>query len=191
MNSILDYEYFIGIDAGATGAIFVLNKRGEPLGVVRPTLRKLWGRMVFDPEILRDDIAKIIRRKDSWHKVFVLIEQVNSRKQGSAGAFTFSANSLGMIICLETLGATVKSIASTEWKGKMKCGSADLGVRGKTEAEQSRLLKTLAAKRAKEIFPDFKFGQSRKKDEQEAALIARVGWNSIKVMQQEKRGSKK
>ncbi|MEH1786917.1 MAG: hypothetical protein V7L23_15395 [Nostoc sp.] len=177
------YNHFIGIDAGKKGAIAVLNSDGELLGIIRLRMRSLWGREIFDPQQLVRDISSVCATQQcdiDWEGVFVLVEQVNPRKQGRSSAFSFSGNSIGIVIALETIGAKVQSIPSDQWKEKLKVGSSNLATQGSSEAEHSKFLKLLAAKKAKELFPKFKFKSSATKDEEESSLIAWLGWNSCK-----------
>ena len=171
------YEYFLGIDPGQSGAISIINVKGELIKVIsfKNHIRNMWGFNIINAKTIAEELKSVI---SDFSEVTALIERVNSYNQGRNGAFNFGANSIGLVLILEVLGVgEINSTPPTEWKDKMGVSSKHLvgAFNGKDKA-----LKKLSEAKAKKLFPYFKFNPSPTADEEESALLAYLCRNSNK-----------
>ena len=172
------YEYFLGIDPGQSGAISIINVKGELIKVIsfKNHIRNMWGFNIINAKTIAEELKSVI---SDFSEVTALIERVNSYNQGRNGAFNFGANSIGLVLILEVLGVKeVNSAQPLEWKDKMGVSSKHLGTfNGK---DKDKALKKLSEAKAKKLFPYFKFNPSPTADEEESALLAYLCRNSNK-----------
>ena len=172
------YEYFLGIDPGQSGAISIINVKGELIKVIsfKNHIRNMWGFNIINAKTIAEELKSVI---SDFSEVTALIERVNSYNQGRNGAFNFGANSIGLVLILEVLGVKeVNSAQPLEWKDLMGVSSKHLGTfNGK---DKDKALKKLSEAKAKKLFPYFKFNPSPTADEEESALLAYLCRNSNK-----------
>jgi len=173
-----NYKYFLGIDPGQSGAISIINVKGELIHIIsfKNHIRILWGFKIINARTIAEELRALIK---DFSEVTALIERVSSYNQGRNGAFNFGANAIGLVLILEVLGVgEINSTPPTEWKDLMGVSSKHLSyLNGK---DKDKALKKLSEAKANKLFPYFKFNPSATADEEESALLAYLCWNSNK-----------
>lgn len=106
-------RYFIGIDPGKKGAIAIIDKSGTLVHYGKFHTHTVWGNEVIDLSRLSSDIFSYCLDDP---EITVLVEQVNSYNQGRKSAFSFAANSLGVVNYLLAIGLDVRSVVPSHWK---------------------------------------------------------------------------
>lgn len=159
-------QYFIGIDPGQKGAFAIINEHESLIGYGNLPLHVLWGHKTVNFAGFSKIIFTTCSESPDIH---VLIEKVNSYKQGRNSAFNFGANSLGFVNYLIAIGLTPQCVAPNVWKPSLGLDST----------------KNKSVKLAKNIFSELD-NQKISHDEAEAILLAHICCSHHSKTQQKK-----
>tara|TARA_R100000458_G_C8278175_1_gene254051 strand:- start:3242 stop:3784 length:543 start_codon:yes stop_codon:yes gene_type:complete len=109
-------RFFIGIDVGMTGAVSVINAKGELMSCCRMPVCKYGKRT----EINITDFSRLFKIKGKV--MSVIVEEVYAFGMGRTSAFSFGKNQ-GMILgVVQTLRLPTKRITPQEWQKVMLAG---------------------------------------------------------------------
>ena len=140
------YDYFIGIDPGATGAITVLNPDGTSVIYVNPL-------NATKSDVDGKEVYRIITQTMSKGRTFVAIERSQSMPgQGVAGVFTYGRGYGKLLAALEIAGVAFEEVTSVKWKKVV--GLSIPKIQKEKMNERKKRLKAASAALAVKLFPD-------------------------------------
>lgn len=170
-------SYFCGVDPGKSGAIAVLNSKGQiaALSIMPSTPKEI--AVFLKPYVGYDGIKESI----------VYVESVHSMpSQGVASMFSFGKNVgelMGVLHTLDYLCGPLTIIEVTPQKWKNAIFGKIPKIEGETTADRKKRLKQMSIVKAKELYPGVNLlATERSKVESdgiaEAILLARYAYEN-------------